>query len=113
MPAKGWISIRELPTTGEKTVKEVLTEFQKVWKLCPNCKGNGEVGSEVEEIFEGVSTVKFSDIKPLNEMAKNKDLNGEVVKRIINKLVHGIDKCDKCKGFGFVKNSRKKNGTTT
>ena len=112
MPAKGWLSVRDLPTTENKTIKEVMVEFKNHYKTCDCCNGKGYTVEDFDEYYTGVSTVRFSDNEELQELHDAGHLNGETVKKIIETMVHGRKQCDKCNGFGFVKQSRKdKNGT--
>lgn len=112
MPAKGWLSVRDLPTTKNKTVKEVMKEFHETYTKCDACNGQGHTVKSYDEFFNGISTVRFDendDLVSLNDAGK---LNGDTVKKIVETIVHGRQQCDKCKGFGFVKKSGKKtNGT--
>lgn len=108
MPAKGWLSVRDLPTTKEKTIKEVMLEFKNSHEICDCCEGKGYTVNKYDEYFEGVSTVKFSDNEDLQELFDDGHLTGDTIKKIIETAVHGRQQCDKCKGFGFVETSRKK-----
>jgi len=107
MPAKGWLSVRDLPTTKKKTVKEVMQEFNNTFQLCQHCKGQGYTVEKYDEFYNGISTVRFDDNLDLNSLNDAGKLNGDTVKKIVETIVHGRQQCDKCKGFGFVKKSRK------
>lgn len=107
MPAKGWLSVRDLPTTKEKTIKEVMKDFQDNYMLCDCCDGKGYIVENYDEYFNGVSTVKVqgADLAYLDE---EKRLTSETIKKIVETVVHGRKQCDNCNGFGFVKKSGKK-----
>jgi len=103
MAEKGWISVRDIPGTKDKTIKEVLDSFKKKFSLCKKCKGEGHTVDDHDTVYEGVSCVRVSDSKALLSMQEKGTLNKNVFKRIIETMVHNRKQCDKCHGFGFVK----------
>lgn len=108
MPAKGWLSVRDLPTTKNQSIKEVMNDFKNKFEKCDCCDGKGYTVENYDEFFNGVSTIRFSDNEELQDLFDAGHLSGDTVKKIVETMVHGRKQCDKCKGFGFVKKSRKK-----
>lgn len=108
MPAKGWISVRDLPTTKNQDVKKVMAEFKKNYSTCNVCGGKGYTLIPYDEFYQGVSTVKFSDNEELKLLHEGGQLSGETIKKIVETLVHDRKECSKCNGFGFVKNKSRK-----
>ena len=108
MAKQGWMSVRDLPGTKNKTIKEVLDYFKRNFVLCSECNGVGYLVDKHDSVYEGVSTIRFDDHKGIEKMREDGILNRDVLKRIIETVIHNREQCDKCNGFGFVKKSRKK-----
>ena len=111
MAKQGWMSVRDLPGTKNKSIKEVLDQFKDRYNVCESCNGIGHTVNEYDSFYEGVSTIRFSDHSGLEEMREDGTLSKEVLHRIIETVVHGREQCDECEGFGFVSKrikSRKK-----
>tara|TARA_R110000803_G_scaffold128306_1_gene195726 strand:+ start:126 stop:479 length:354 start_codon:yes stop_codon:yes gene_type:complete len=109
--SKGYISIRNCVDAGELTPSQAMDKFNQDYDLCTKCEGLGhKTSSSSDYVVEGISTVKFKDNKLLQKLDEDGKLNSEVVKKIIETVVHNRKQCDKCQGFGFVKKSRKNNG---
>ena len=102
MAAEGWMCVRNIPDTKNKSIKEVLDDFKKDYDLCPKCKGVGHKVKKYDAVYGGVSTVRISDSEALKQMQKEGTLNTTVFERIIETLVHKRKQCGTCKGFGFV-----------
>ena len=109
MPAKGWISVRSLPSTKKQSVKQTIKQFFKGHKLCSHCNGRGFLVDDSKVLTnEGVDTVRFSGHNCLEKMEELGYLNGETIKRIIETIVYNRQSCNKCHGLGFVTKPRKK-----
>lgn len=109
MAAKGWITIRDLVDIGKQSVADVIKSFFEEHDLCPKCEGRGFIVNDEKISYNpGVSSVKYQGYEALEKMYKDGNLNGEVIRKILETDVHGRTQCKKCEGFGFIKKSRKK-----
>jgi len=109
--SKGYISIRNCIDTKGLKLNDVVDQFTNKWDLCDKCKGSTFLLDDSDVMVNpGVAGVKWKDNPLLEQLEKAGNLNSEVVKKIIETEVYGRKQCNKCKGFGFVKKSRTKNG---
>ena len=109
MPAKGYKAVRNLAGTGKKDFKTFFSELDKNYEMCEHCSGTGTVDLYDDTVYEGVSSVKVSGNKLLEQLEYHCNLSAENMNRIIKKLVHEQTDCEHCNGLGLVKKSRKKN----
>ncbi len=107
--SKGYISVRNCVSTKLYSANEVIEGFTKTHNVCSKCEGRTFLLNDSSvDIIPGITTVKWKGNEILESLNDSGNLNGDTVKKIIETVVHGRQQCDKCKGFGFVKQSRKK-----
>lgn len=112
MPAKGWMNIRGLPESKSMTIQAVLKYFFKYYEVCGGCEGVGYIlDDSVVDLLPDTTCIKYSGFPDLEKMNKDNKLTSDTIKKIVETVSYHRKSCIKCKGFGFVKKSRKtKNG---
>lgn len=110
MPVKGWMNIRSLPDTKEQSVGEVISIFERKYKLCEHCNGRGFILNDSKvAVLPGTKTVRYDNNEDLEKMNEVGTLISDTIKKIVETVVYGRKQCRKCDGFGFKeRKSRKK-----